>query len=62
MKNAKVLAQALVGEGFDLITGGTDYHGMNSDRVCPVGECSTDDVQMQRILALIAQRRGNGAV
>jgi hypothetical protein len=45
-----------------LITGGTDYHGMNSDRVCPVGECSTDDVQMQRILALIAQRRGCGVV
>ena len=31
VKNAKVLAQALVGEGFDLITGGTDNHLMLAD-------------------------------
>lgn len=41
-----------------IVTGGTDYHGMNSDRVCPVGECSTDEEQLQRLLALIAARRG----
>ncbi len=42
-----------------LITGGTDYHSMNSDRVCPVGECSTNSVQMEKLLAVIAQRQKN---
>ena len=41
-----------------IVTGGTDYHGMNSDRVCPVGECGTDGENLQRLLELIALRRG----
>ena len=50
--------QRLAAECDLIVTGGTDYHGMNSDRVCPVGECSTDEEQLQRLLELIAARRG----
>lgn len=41
-----------------IVTGGTDYHGMNSDRVCPVGECCTDSLQLQRLITLIEKRSG----
>lgn len=39
-----------------IVTGGTDYHGMNSDRLCPVGRCNTCDAQLQRLFALMRQR------
>ncbi len=40
-----------------LITGGTDYHGMLSDRVCMVGDNLTQEEHLQRLLTLIVERR-----
>lgn len=40
-----------------IVTGGTDFHGMNSPHPLPLGTCTTDDTNVARILALAAQRR-----
>lgn len=40
-----------------LITGGTDYHGMNTKRPHPIGTCQTDDDTIARIAALAASRK-----
>lgn len=43
---------------YDLIvTGGTDYHGMNSKVPQPVGTCTTDNTQIERIAALARARK-----
>ncbi len=39
-----------------IVTGGTDYHGMNNDKVCPIGSCNTNDAQLERLLALMRER------
>lgn len=39
-----------------IVTGGTDYHGMNSDRICPVGSCTTADAQLERLLELMQKK------
>lgn len=44
-----------------IVTGGTDYHGMNEDHVCPVGSCYTASAQLERLLGLVEKRRGSGA-
>lgn len=44
-----------------LVTGGTDYHAMHSDRVCPIGQRNTSDNQLQRLFALMRQRHGLSA-
>lgn len=40
-----------------IATGGTDYHGMNEDRVCPVGACQTCDAQLERLVQLMQKRK-----
>lgn len=40
-----------------LVTGGTDYHGMNSKVPHPVGTCQTDDETIQAIKALAQSRK-----
>ena len=43
---------------YDLIvTGGTDYHGMNSAHPRPVGTCTTAEEQILRIRALAQKRK-----
>ena len=43
---------------YDLIvTGGSDYHGMNTNTPRPVGACTTADDQIRRIEALAKQRK-----
>lgn len=43
---------------YDLIvTGGTDYHGMNTVTTRPVGTCTTDDANADRIEALAKARK-----
>ena len=44
-----------------IVTGGTDYHGMNSRQPRPLGTCTTADVQIERIRAL-AQARSQAAL
>lgn len=47
---------------YDLIvTGGTDFHGMHSAHPLPLGTCTTDDANIERILRLAAQRRAQAA-
>ena len=41
-----------------IVTGGTDYHGMNSAHPRPVGTCTTDETQILRIRALAQKRKG----
>lgn len=44
---------------YDLIvTGGTDYHGMNTKAPHPVGYCTTEETQILRIQALAQHRKG----
>lgn len=40
-----------------IVTGGTDYHGMNEDRVCPLGSCFTGDVHLNRLISLLERRK-----
>ena len=40
-----------------IITGGTDYHGMNSAHPRPVGTCTTAEEQILRIRALAQKRK-----
>lgn len=42
-----------------IVTGGSDYHGMNTNTPRPVGACTTQDSQIQRI-ADLAKRRKSG--
>lgn len=43
---------------YDLIvTGGTDYHGINSKVPRPIGTCQTSDEMIERIKALADQRK-----
>ncbi len=45
---------------YDLIhTGGTDFHGRNSQRPHPIGTCTTADDQLERIWQLSRSRRGD---
>ncbi len=39
------------------MTGGTDYHGMNTNTPHPVGTCTTADEQIARICALAEARK-----
>lgn len=42
-------------ERFKLIkTGGSDFHGMNSSRVCPLGVCRTEDDQLKLLRSRFA--------
>lgn len=44
---------------YDLIqTGGTDFHGVNTQNPHPVGTCTTSDDQIERIRALACRRHG----
>lgn len=44
---------------YDLIvTGGTDYHGSNTKRPHPLGTCTTEDDQLERIRKLAQERKG----
>ena len=46
-------------EKYDLIvTGGTDYHGSNTKRPHPLGTCTTEDAQLERIRRLARERKG----
>ena len=46
---------------YDLImTGGSDYHGMNTNTPRPVGICTTEDEQIRRIETLAKQRKSGG--
>ena len=40
-----------------IVTGGTDYHGMNTNTPHPVGTCTTADEQIARIRALAEARK-----
>ena len=40
-----------------IVTGGTDYHGMQTRKPYPVGTCRTADDQIERIAALAKQRK-----
>lgn len=40
-----------------IITGGTDYHGMNTKRPHPIGTCQTTEEAIARIAALAASRK-----
>ena len=40
-----------------IITGGSDYHGMNTNTPKPVGACTTEDAQIRRIEALAKRRK-----
>lgn len=40
-----------------IVTGGTDYHGMNANTPRPVGTCTTSKEQIQRIEALARKRK-----
>ena len=43
-----------------IVTGGTDYHGMNTNTPHPVGTCTTADEQIARIRALAEARKSKG--
>ena len=40
-----------------IVTGGTDYHGMNTNTPHPVGTCTTADEQIARIRAPAEARK-----
>ena len=40
-----------------IVTGGTDYHGMNTGKPHPLGTCTTEPEQLERIRALAQQRK-----
>ena len=40
-------------------TGGTDFHGRNSQHPHPIGTCTTSDDQLERIWQLARSRRGD---
>lgn len=40
-----------------IVTGGTDYHGMNTNTPRPIGTCTTAEEQIARIQELAAQRK-----
>lgn len=39
-----------------IVTGGTDFHGFYTSHPAPLGTCRTNDENLQRLLALAAQR------
>ena len=41
-----------------IMTGGTDFHGCNTDDPHPIGTCTTSDDQLERIIALAKSRSG----
>ena len=40
-----------------IVTGGTDYHGMNTGKPHPLGTCKTEPEQLERIRVLAQQRK-----
>lgn len=53
----KAELRALAKEYDLIVTGGTDYHGMNAKVPHPVGTCTTADDQIERINALAKARK-----
>ena len=44
-----------------IVTGGSDYHGMNTNTPRPVGACVTEETQIRRIEALAKRRKAGKA-
>ena len=45
-------------ERYGLIkTGGTDFHGVNTSRVNPIGTCTTSDEELEKLIELAESRR-----
>lgn len=45
---------------YDLIkTGGTDFHGLNTSNVNPVGTCTTPDSELKKLITLAKSRHNN---
>lgn len=57
---AKESDEALLSEVCDkynlIKTGGTDFHGMNTTKVNPIGTCTTPDEELNKLLALAKSR------
>lgn len=40
-----------------IVTGGTDFHGMHASKPLPLGTCTTEQAQIERLLALARRRK-----
>lgn len=52
----KAVLLQLAAEHDLIVTGGTDFHGMHASKPLPLGTCTTEQAQIERLLTL-AQRR-----
>lgn len=54
--DAEELSKLCVRHGL-IMTGGTDFHGVNTSNVNPIGTCTTTDEQLQKLIELAESRK-----